>query len=101
MGLDVASVTLNHLPRPGGYAYEFAKWLNENPDYSGYYGGCYGEGNSFGRYRRQDLLIKLKEFCESNNLDEEVELEEAELEIKEWIENLPWDVDSIILYFDW
>ena len=94
MGLDIASVTLNHLPRPSGHAYEFAKWLlSETSDF---YGGCHGEGNSFGYLYRQSLLCETKRFCNKNNLGEE-----AEKEVKEWIESLPWDKEKIILYFDW
>jgi len=89
MGLDVASVNFTYLPRPSGYAYEFAKKLNE-------YSSCCGEGNSFCFYYKDELHEEADSHCENNNLTEE-----AKTEIVEWINSLPWEGDEIVLNFWW
>ena len=89
MILDIANVKIDDLPRPDGYAYEFVRHLKDDSD-------CSGEYVSFGFYYMQDVLEEAREFCKDNNLDED-----AEKEIKEWVKKLPWNVNEIILQFNW
>jgi len=89
MGLDVSVVNFCCLPRPGGITYDFVKKLNENADCSGY-------SNAYSLFYKDDVAMLVEEFCKDNNCSNE-----EKNEIMEWVEDLPWEENEIVLNFNW
>lgn len=93
MGLDVGVVTTTMLPRPEGAAYHFAWTLPEDCD-------SWGEGSAFGFYLRSHLHARAADYIRDH---EELDADwQAQKQILDWIENLPYDDTGYIeLYFGW
>jgi len=87
VGIDIAKVEIEHLPRPAGLAYEFIRELACGCP-------CIGEGNALGWFERSEMEAKAKEFAKGNAL--------AEAILMDWIASLPWDEDNCLtLHFNW
>ena len=65
----------------------------------------WGEGNAAGWWSKSELIDLAGEFIETWNLPVEAtcSLEEAEIRLKKWIDDLPWadDEEEIDLRFNW
>ncbi|MSQ41251.1 MAG: hypothetical protein EXR55_06330 [Dehalococcoidia bacterium] len=83
MGLDIGIITITHLERPDGVAYEFACQMAIEASVHGY---MTGEGNNWAGFTQRQVLAMLDEFTEHRNLDAS-----AKAEIRAWVQSLPWD----------
>ena len=82
MGLDVSIISQKFLPPPPGRAYEFAWRLAEEGVDDAY---ATGMGRVWAPFTQRQVLRLLDEFTREQGLSPE-----ERLEIRSWIESLPW-----------
>ena len=94
MGLDVGVVKIAYLERPGEPTYNFLRDLAAGELDEDWGGGW--DGNAFVEYRREQLTAQAIQWVLRRNLgDNERDT------LRRWIDDLPWDGDTIMLHLNW
>ena len=96
MGADIGVVTIEYLERPDepiyGFIQEIPSLLDcDNRSWSGAW-----EGNFFLQTDRQRLLAASRYYASRRHLS----THERE-ELTEWVNELPWKGDIVMLHLDW
>ena len=82
MGLDIGIMKVEYLARPKGVVYDFACEMAAGGAFDAY---MFGEGNSWIPFTQRQVLRMLDEFTREHRL-----LPTERLEIRSWVESLPW-----------
>ena len=91
MGLDIGTVKIDYLPRPGGAAYDFAWHLAEECS-------CASDGNAFGWFEKKEVRKLAQRWLKR----EPPKSDQEKAEVMTWIKGLPWDeVRMVTLHFNW
>ena len=94
MGIDVGVVKISYLQRPEQPMYDFLWELAAEP-HEGDWGGWW-EGNVFTETTRTRMLSRAAVYAVNKDLSQnEVD------KLLEWVENLPWNGDTIMLHLGW
>ena len=93
LGLDIGTLSISFLERPGEAAYEFAWEMAAQANVDGYMGG---DGNCWGAFTKEQVRGMLSDFSSDNGLSSR-----QEAAVWAWVESLPWDGDDIELHFSW
>ncbi len=94
MRLGVGVVKINYLSRPSEPAYGFLQYLAINACAAEWGGGW--EGNAIFELTRRRMLALGRLYGKQDGLSQE-----ERKRITEWINELPWDDDTIMLHLDW
>ena len=95
MGLDVGVVKIAYLDRPNEPVYEFLRTMDSGSlDEEGWGGGW--EGNAFMEFAREGLLQQASQWTLRHGLGAA-----GEGALIQWISDLPWDGDTIMLHLNW
>jgi hypothetical protein len=94
MGLDVGVVNITYLDRPEEPMYDFLWALAEGSLGEDWGGGW--EGNALVEYQKENLIRKANDWAESKGLGQQ-EL----TQLLQWVEQLPWSGDDIMLHLNW
>lgn len=95
MSLDIGVVKITYLDRPDKPMYDFLNALAAGDFFDESWGGGWA-GNALVEFRREQLLSEASNWAERQQID--VRGKEA---LGQWVEELPWDGDTIMLHFSW
>ena len=85
---------ISYLERPNETALEFARHLI---DYSWEADWQVSDGaNVFVEYERDNLLDSVESYVTAKSLGPE-----AEIQVRSWVDGLPWNGDVVMLHFNW
>ena len=94
MGLDVGVVNITYLERPDEPIYEFL-WAMASGQLGEDWGGGW-EGNALVEYHRESLTAKANQWADGEGLESQ-----QRTQLLQWIEELPWRGNDIMLHLDW
>ena len=94
MGLHIGVVKIDYLSRPSEPAYGFLKYLAINVRVAEWRGGW--QGNSIFELTRRRMLALGRLYGKQNGLSQD-----KRKRLTEWINELPWDDETIMLHLNW
>jgi hypothetical protein len=94
MGLDVGVVKITYLDRPDEPVYGFLKALAAGELDEDWGGGW--AGNALAEFMKESLIEQANDWADSKGLKPE-----EQIGLFQWVEELPWDGDSIMLHLNW
>jgi hypothetical protein len=94
MGLDVGVVNITYLDRPAEPIYAFL-WAVAEGRIGEHWGGGW-LGNALVEYEREILIENATEWADSRGLDAQ-----QRSQLLQWIEELPWAGDTVMLHLNW
>jgi len=94
VGLDIGVVRVSYLERPSQPVYDFL-WNLASTVCGADWGGSW-EGNAFVEFTRRHLLSKARRYAREQKL-----LEDDFAKLLDWIRDLPWDGNTIMLRLYW
>jgi hypothetical protein len=94
MGLDVGVVKITYLDRPAEPMYDFLLALAAGELDEDWGGGW--SGNAIVEFMKGSLVEQAKDWADSKGFSPE-----KQNELRQWVEELPWDGDNIVLHLNW
>jgi hypothetical protein len=94
MGLDVGVVNITYLERPDEPIYDFL-WAMASGQLGEDWGGGW-EGNALVEYERENLIEKATEWADGQGLEAQ-----ERTQLLQWVDELPWDGDAVMLHLNW
>ena len=94
MGMDIGVVKIAYLDRPEKTAYDFARDLSLDADEADWNGSS--PENTFVEFTRETMLSVLDGYAARNSLSQS-----DTARIRAWVDDLPWDNDTIMLHLGW
>jgi hypothetical protein len=94
MGLDVGVVRITYLERPKEPTYSFLQDLPAD-GMDEHWGGGW-PGNTIVEFEREQLTQEATDWAMRRNLGAN-----ERTGLQSWIDNLPWDGDTIMLHLNW
>ena len=95
MGLDIGVVRITYLDRPGQPVYDFLRALAAGDFFDESWGGGWA-GNALVEFQREQLLREASDWAQDQGLGAP-----GRDALRQWIEALSWDGDTIMLHFNW
>ena len=94
MGMDIGVVKIAYLERPEETAYDFARHLGLEADEADWNGSS--AENTFVEFTRETMLSVLNGYAARNSLSQS-----DTAKIRAWLDDLPWNNDTIMLHLGW